>query len=97
MGELISHRRRQRKSFEKIPQIVELPGLIDVQKRSFEEFLQEGVSPEKRQNVGLEAVFRSVFPIESFEGTASLEYENYILDYNKSYELKIWACWSGAC
>ncbi|MBI2608250.1 MAG: DNA-directed RNA polymerase subunit beta [Deltaproteobacteria bacterium] len=83
MGELISHRRRQRKSFEKIPQIVELPGLIDVQRRSFEEFLQEGIPSAKRQNVGLEAVFRSVFPIESFEGTASLEYENYILETPK--------------
>ncbi len=80
MEELISHRQRFRKSFEKIPQLIDLPGLIDVQKTSYKDFLQAEVVGEKRQNVGLEAVFRSVFPIESFEGTAALEYERYHLE-----------------
>ena len=81
--ELISHRRVQRKSFEKIPQLIELPGLIDVQKASYKEFLQADVAAEKRTNVGLEAVFKSVFPIHSFEETASLEYERYALEPSK--------------
>ncbi|HLD73440.1 MAG TPA: DNA-directed RNA polymerase subunit beta [Bdellovibrionota bacterium] len=81
--ELISHRRIHRKSFEKIPQLIELPGLIDVQKGSYKEFLQADIALEKRESLGLEAVFKSVFPIHSFEGTASLEYERYVLEPSK--------------
>src|SRR3989338_10126969 len=81
--ELISHRRIHRKSFEKIPQLIELPGLIDVQKGSYKEFLQADIALEKRESLGLEAVFKSVFPIHSFEATASLEYERYVLEPSK--------------
>ena len=54
--------RRIRKSFGKIPKIVDIPDLIGVQRESFERFLQESVPPEKRRDIGLQAVFKSVFP-----------------------------------
>ena len=52
-----------RKNFSKIPSILDIPDLIEIQKQTFERFLQTNVEPEKRENVGLQAVFNSVFPI----------------------------------
>ena len=49
--------------------IPEIPNLIEVQKRSYERFLQKHVEPEKRENVGLQGVFKSVFPIKDFNDT----------------------------
>jgi DNA-directed RNA polymerase subunit beta len=54
---------RIRKDFSKVPPILEIPNLIEIQKQSFERFLQTHVEPEKRENTGLQAVFNSVFPI----------------------------------
>jgi len=54
---------RVRKNFSKIPSILDIPDLIEIQKQTFERFLQTNVEPEKRENVGLQAVFNSVFPI----------------------------------
>ena len=54
---------RVRKGFSKIPSILEIPNLIEIQKQTFERFLQTHVEPEKRENVGLQAVLNSVFPI----------------------------------
>ena len=48
---------RVRKAFSKIPRIVEIPNLIEIQNQTFERFLQTNVEPEKRENVGLQAVF----------------------------------------
>ena len=53
-----------RKDFSKIPSILEIPDLIEIQKQTFERFLQTDVEPEKRENTGLQAVFSSVFPIK---------------------------------
>ena len=52
-----------RKSFGKIPLVTSLPNLIEVQKRSFDNFLQLKSDPEKRDNSGLHSIFKSVFPI----------------------------------
>ena len=68
---------RVRKSFGKIPKIVEIPDLIAVQRESYNRFLQMDVPPEKRREVGLQAVFKSVFPIKDFTGSASLEFVSY--------------------
>ena len=68
---------RPRKSFAKIPASVDLPYLIEIQKTSYNQFLQADVEPSKRKNVGLEAVFREVFPIESYDGKTVLEYTGY--------------------
>jgi DNA-directed RNA polymerase subunit beta len=69
--------KRIRKNFGKIKEIVEIPDLIGMQRESFQRFLQMNVPPEKREDIGLQAVFRSVFPIKDFTGSASLEFVSY--------------------
>ncbi|GFE59237.1 DNA-directed RNA polymerase subunit beta [Geobacter sp. AOG1] len=66
-----------RKNFAKIKKIIDIPNLIDIQKNSYKRFLQLDVPAETRKNSGLEAVFKSVFPIRDFSETASLEYVSY--------------------
>ncbi|GAM10972.1 DNA-directed RNA polymerase subunit beta [Geobacter sp. OR-1] len=68
-----------RKNFAKIKKIIDIPNLIDIQKNSYKRFLQLEVPIDARKNFGLEAVFRSVFPIRDFSETASLEYVSYSL------------------
>jgi len=68
-----------RKNFAKIKKIIDIPNLIDIQKNSYKRFLQVDIPSEVRKNIGLEAVFRSVFPIKDFSETASLEYVSYAL------------------
>ncbi|OGP58200.1 MAG: DNA-directed RNA polymerase subunit beta [Deltaproteobacteria bacterium RBG_13_61_14] len=72
-----------RRSFSKIPKIVEIPNLIAIQRQSYEKFLQRDVAPEQRGNEGLQAVFSSVFPIKDFNETASLEFVSYRLEEPK--------------
>ena len=69
--------KRLRKNFGRISQIVEIPDLIGMQRESFQRFLQKDIAPEKRENIGLQAVFKSVFPIKDFTGSASLEFVSY--------------------
>jgi DNA-directed RNA polymerase subunit beta len=83
MASLFSENRRIRKDFSKITSPVEIPNLIELQRKSYEKFLQADVSPQKRDVVGLQAVFKSVFPIEDFNRTASLEFESYTLEKPK--------------
>src|SRR5713101_8923783 len=70
---------RLRRSFGKIKKIIDIPNLIEIQKRSYEEFLQADVAVEQRTDTGLQAVFKSVFPIKDFNETASLEFVSYSL------------------
>ena len=70
---------RLRRSFGKIKKIIDIPNLIEIQKRSYEEFLQAGVPSDQRTDTGLQAVFKSVFPIKDFNETASLEFVTYEL------------------
>ncbi|HDZ91932.1 MAG TPA: DNA-directed RNA polymerase subunit beta, partial [Deltaproteobacteria bacterium] len=70
-------RRRIRKNFGKIKKIIETPNLIDMQKRSYELFLQKDVPPDERENVGLQGAFKGVFPIHDFAKTSSLEFVRY--------------------
>ena len=63
--------------FGKLKETTEAPNLIELQVDSYKEFLQEGVSPSKRKNTGLEAVFREVFPIPSYDEKMVLEYTGY--------------------
>ncbi len=74
---------RIRKSFAKIQKIIEIPNLINIQKQSYEKFLQADISPEKREDVGLQGVFKSVFPIRDFNETSSLEFVSYHLEKPK--------------
>ncbi|MEA3470313.1 MAG: DNA-directed RNA polymerase subunit beta, partial [Thermodesulfobacteriota bacterium] len=66
-----------RKSFGRIRKIVEIPNLIEIQKRSYEKFLQADTEPDKRGNSGLQGAFKSVFPIVDFGGKCSLEFVSY--------------------
>jgi DNA-directed RNA polymerase subunit beta len=69
--------KRIRKNFGKIRQIVGIPDLIGMQRESFQRFLQMDIPPEKREDIGLQAVFKSVYPIKDFTGSASLEFVSY--------------------
>ena len=60
--------------FGKIGDAVPVPNLIEVQIASYERFLQSGLAPSKRKDSGLEALFREVFPIVSYDKTMELEY-----------------------
>src|SRR5207237_9421415 len=78
--------KRIRKTFGRIPEVAPMPNLIEVQKSSYDHFLQMGVVPEQRGNVGLQEVFKSVFPIRDFSERAQLEFVRYELEAAK-YEL----------
>ncbi|WP_306253604.1 DNA-directed RNA polymerase subunit beta [Parvularcula sp. IMCC14364] len=77
MAQSFVEKKRIRKSFGKIGDATAMPNLIQVQKDSYEQFLQRFVEPEERIRDGLEAVFKSVFPIKDFTETAYLEYVSY--------------------
>ena len=66
-----------RKDFSKFGEVLELPDLIEVQKASFEAFLQKDVPDDGRKQEGLQAVFEGIFPIESQDGTVSLQFVSY--------------------
>src|SRR3974377_1068226 len=74
---------RVRKNFAKIQKIIDIPNLINIQKQSYEKFLQADVAPDKREDVGLQGVFKSVFPIRDFNETSSLEFVSYNLEKPK--------------
>jgi len=77
---------RFRRDFSKIKRVTDFPPLIEVQQKSFAEFLQADVLPDQRGNIGLQGVFKSVFPIRGFTQTASLEFVHYQLDPPKYSE-----------
>jgi DNA-directed RNA polymerase subunit beta len=79
MATIVPIHRRYRKNFSKIREVLEISNLIEIQKRSYDQFLQSDVDPEKREPVGLQAVFKTVFPIKDFYETASLEFVSYRL------------------
>ncbi len=70
-------RRRVRKFFGSIPEVAEMPNLIEVQKASYDQFLMVEEPEGGRPDEGLQAVFKSVFPIQDFAGTAMLEFVKY--------------------
>ncbi len=79
MAYSFTEKKRIRKDFGKRPSILEVPYLLSIQLDSYRQFLQEGVDPDNRQDIGLHAAFKSVFPIVSYSGNASLEYLHYRL------------------
>src|SRR6201991_703344 len=74
MAQSFTGKKRTRKSFGRIPEAVQMPNLIEVQRSSYEQFLQRETRPGKRIDEGIEAVFKSVFPIKDFNERAVLEY-----------------------
>jgi len=79
MAYSIANNQLLRKHFQEIKRIIDIPNLIDIQKNSYQRFLQADLPASARQNIGVEAVFRSVFPIKDFSETCSLEYVEYAL------------------
>ncbi len=66
-----------RKNFGRIRRILDIPNLIDIQTDSYRKFLQDEIDSDKRGNTGLQAAFKSVFPISDFSGKCSLEFVSY--------------------
>ncbi len=83
MAKSFTGRKRIRKSFGRIPEVAPMPNLIEVQKSSYDHFLQMDVVPEQRASVGLQEVFKSVFPIRDFSDRARLEFVRYELEQPK--------------
>src|SRR5438093_8445937 len=73
----VANNLRFRRSFGRIRKIIDLPYFIAIQKNSYDLFLQRDIPPTQRQNLGLQEVFKSVFPIKDFNETASLEFVSY--------------------
>ena len=68
---------RERKYYGKLGDVIEPPQLIEALLKSYEEFLQADVPVSRRKNVGLQTVFKEVFPIESYDGQATLDFVDY--------------------
>lgn len=79
MGYSFTEKKRLRKSFRKSSGSISIPYLLQTQKESYRKFLQSDADPSERFNYGLQAAFKSVFPIESYNGNATLEFVNYRL------------------
>src|SRR6185503_6240289 len=80
MPSVVQSNFRVRKNLGRVRRIVDVPNLIDIQKSSYDKFLQMNVPPNEREEVGLQAVFRSVFPIKDFNGTSELVFVSYNLE-----------------
>jgi len=74
-----TEKKRIRKDFSKLKQVMELPPLLAIQLDSYRDFTQQGVAADQRRDAGLHAAFNSVFPIVSLSGNAALEYVDYAL------------------
>ncbi len=83
MASVIQNNFRVRKSFAKLKKVIDIPNLIDIQKRSYDKFLQLDIPSDDREEIGLQAVFKSVFPIKDFSETSSLEFVSYNLERPK--------------
>jgi DNA-directed RNA polymerase subunit beta len=83
MAQAYTAKKRIRKSFGRIPEVTVMPNLIEVQRQSYEHFLQMHVPAPQRELAGLEEVFRSVFPIKDFADRAALDFVKYDLEEPK--------------
>ncbi|MBM3241980.1 DNA-directed RNA polymerase subunit beta [Candidatus Poribacteria bacterium] len=79
MSNIVKFGKRERLSYAKIPEVMDLPDLIEIQKKSYEKFLQKDIPPEKRENIGLQEVFTEIFPIFDFSETSYIEFVSYSL------------------
>ena len=79
MPHSVNFGKRERLSFAKSPEIMNLPDLIEIQKSSYHDFLQANVDDDKRKDEGLQAVLNEIFPITDFSETSSLEFVSYSL------------------
>ncbi len=85
---------RLRKSFGRVANAVRVPNLIELQKYSYEKFLQKDVDADRREDIGLQAVFKTIFPVQDYKGVVQLEFVKYTLkhpvyDINECRQRKI--------
>ena len=83
MAKSFTSRKRIRKDFGRGSEVAPMPNLIEVQKTSYDRFLQLELKPNERPNHGLQEAFRSVFPIQDFSGRSQLEFVNYEIEAPK--------------
>ncbi|RED53741.1 DNA-directed RNA polymerase subunit beta [Aestuariispira insulae] len=83
MAKSYTGRKKIRKSFGRLTEVAQMPNLIEVQKTSYDAFLQEGVVANDRNDVGLQEVFKGVFPIKDFSERSQLEFVKYDLEQPK--------------
>src|SRR6202046_738964 len=83
LGKSFTGRKKIRKSFGRIPEVAEMPNLIEVQRRSYDDFLQMEVPVASRERKGLQDVLMSAFPISDFSGRAVLDFLSYELEQPK--------------
>jgi len=83
LGKSFTGRKKVRKNFGRIPEVAEMPNLIEVQRRSYENFLQMEVAVAQRQRMGLQEVLQSAFPIKDFAERAVLDFVSYELEQPK--------------
>ncbi|MCD6497274.1 MAG: DNA-directed RNA polymerase subunit beta [Deltaproteobacteria bacterium] len=83
MAPMIQKNFRARRNLGKIEAMVGLPNLVELQRASYRRFLQEDVPPDDREDIGLQGVFKSVFPIQDYTGSSSLEMVRYSLETPK--------------
>src|SRR5574337_1893663 len=67
----------ERWNFGKIKEVISIPNLIEIQRRSFDQFLQMKVAPHAREEIGLQGAFASIFPIFNYDNSASLDFVKY--------------------
>ena len=79
----LDSRRRVRRTFGQLAEVAAMPNLIDVQRSSYDTFLQMDIAAHQRDDHGLEETFKSIFPIEDFAGRAKLEFVSYDLETPK--------------
>ncbi|MBK9645209.1 MAG: DNA-directed RNA polymerase subunit beta [Deltaproteobacteria bacterium] len=83
MADLLANNFKHRRNFAKVKPAVEIQNLIEIQKESYEAFLQSQVPLEERKSIGLQGVFKSVFPIQDFAQKASLQFVSFDLEQPK--------------
>ena len=79
----LDSRKRVRRSFGQLSEVVTMPNLIEVQRSSYDQFLQMTTPASQRTDTGLQEAFTSVFPINDFSGRAVLEFVSYELEKPK--------------
>jgi DNA-directed RNA polymerase subunit beta len=83
MANSFTARKRFRKSFGRLKEVAPMPNLIEVQKTSYDAFVQVGITGNQRQDVGLQEVLKSIFPIKDFSERSQLEFVKYELEEPK--------------
>jgi len=86
MSKLLANNFRFRRTYQKVPNVLDVANLIEIQQRSYDHFLQPAVEADAREPVGLQGVFLGGFPIDDVSGRASLQFVAYELEPRKYEE-----------